>query len=209
MNNKFIKYRNFLFNSLCSCWLHSSRLQKSQGKLFFSTMFPTTAALKYIKEAQDIFKFYHYILIPNKMLLPVTDICDAICWMNKWHVYLRAIILLLHSVNLYSLLSPKDIYYQDYFFPHCIKEVSGFEIPTDTAEFADIWDGDWLIFCFCFPVLLLASNETLPQDVLQKCHLPPPHHFCHWPLSTLTDSALNWFYSMNGTHILLGPGYGS
>lgn len=74
----------------------------------------------------------------------------------------------LYIVNLHLLPSPKYIYSQDYFFPHCIKEVSGLVVPNDTGEFGDIWDDDWLIFSFCFLVLLFASVETLPQDALKS-----------------------------------------
>lgn len=39
-------------------------------------------------------------------------------------------------------------------------------------QFGDVWDDDWLVFCFCFPELLFVSIEILPQEVLQKNHLP-------------------------------------
>ena len=74
-------------------------------------------------------------------------------WTN--YIYLRAIILLLCIVNIYYP-SSKYIHNQDYFFTYYIKCL-GLWHKLISAESGDLWDDNWLVFCFCFPVFPFAS----------------------------------------------------
>lgn len=92
---------------------------------FFFTLLPTTATLKHIKETIYflILPFFWFI---NKMLMPLIDRCDAICWMNKD-------ICISEQSHYFSTLSisicyphPNIFITTIIFFQHCIREVSWF-----------------------------------------------------------------------------------
>lgn len=101
-----IRCRKFLFTSLCA---HLGVEFPTEEKIIFNSTSYHWDSHVHKKNTQYISKFYHYILILNKMITPVIDICDAICCMNKWHLYLRAITLLLYVVDLHLLPSSKYI----------------------------------------------------------------------------------------------------